>query len=308
MKKRGWCLGVALCAALTGCGPKTAQVTPVPQPSATLETTAPTVVPTVSPELTETPEPTKAPEPTVDPAPDPQNDPKGHVLSRVDKMLDEETIFLRFWIHPGSGPTPSYWTTSAVGATVREMFEDLDWDNAELLTWEETFDDEMWDVPGYTVSLYDDQHGVGGSINCGLNRGTIYVFGENDEGFYFRVDGAEKLCEKLTDMEPSVYVNMGRTRVPPQKSPEDTVKLYVETALKRTKKCGHITDYAIRAYEVTSFSEGDPPNGISYIVTYAFKPAHPELWANLDADGWVEESIDWECLDYDERDGCYGMG
>lgn len=310
MKNRVLVLGLALCMALTGCG-KTA-IDEIPSPTEEL----PTVAPSATAEVTVTPEPTATPAPT--PAPW-ETDPKGYILDRLDEMLDGEEIFLRFWIHPGSGPTPSWWSTAEYGATVRELFAALDWEVEEPEEYDENKDysNEPYNQPGaYGITFYDGAYpSKSGYFHVSLNDDSMRMNPsqgpEIERELCFRADGAEKLCEKLTDMEPSVYVNMGRVRVPAQKSAEATVKLYLETALKRTKENGHITDYAIRAYEVTAFSEEDPPNSISYTATYAFKPAHPELWANLNADGWVEESINvdgnQDFLDYDERDGCYGM-
>lgn len=304
MEKRTLCLVLMLALLLTGCGPKEPPVTPAPEPSPSVETSP-------SPSLNPTPAPSSAA-----PRPDPKEDPKGYVMSWVDTALGGEKIYLRFWIHPGSGPTPSIWPAEEYAQTVRTMFEELDWDSARVLTWEEAYADEgaPEDIPGmYSVTLNDEDWRGEGYIQCGLNAGMVHVAGDDD--LYFFVGGAEELCTKLTDLEPSVYVNLGRVRVPAQKSEEATLKLYLETALERTKELGHITDYELRAYAVTSpewEGEGAPP-GFQYTATYAYKPAHPESahWKDyaFDADGWVVATIEeqTEGLLYDERDGCYGM-
>lgn len=301
MEKRTLCLVLMLALLLTGCGPKEPPVTPAPEPSPSVETSP-------SPSLNPTPAPSSAA-----PRPDPKENPKGYVMSWVDTALGGEKIYLRFWIHPGSGPTPSIWLAEEYAQTVRTMFEELDWDSARVLTWEEAYADEgaPEDIPGmYSVTLNDENWRGEGHIQCGLNAGMIHVAGDDD--LYFFVGGAEELCTKLTDLEPSVYVNLGRTRVPAQASEEETLKLYLETALERTKELGHITDYELRAYAVTSPKEegGEERSGFGYTATYAFKPARTELFGgDLDADGWGEETIEeyTEGLVYDERDGCYGM-
>lgn len=302
MRGKRWCLGLVMCLVLMGCGPKEAPLTPTPEPSLSAETSP-------SPTLGPTPEPA----PTPVSRPDPRADPKGYVMTWVDTALDGEDIFLRFWLHPGSGPTPTKWPTEEYGVAVRALFEDLDWDNARALTWEEAYADEAVpeDMPGlYSVTLNDEDWQGEGYIQCGLNARMIHVAGDND--LYFVVGGAEELCTKLTDLEPSVYVNLGRTRVPEQESEEATLKLYLETGLERTKELGHITDYELRAYEVMSSDRGEEetPPGFQYTATYAFKPTDPDLlpW-EFDADGWVVATIEeyTEGLIYDQRDGCYGM-
>lgn len=316
MKKRVWCLGLALCMALTGCGARTAQETPAPLPSGTLETTAPTLEPTVSLEPTASPSPTETAEPTATPTPAPLEDSKGYILGCIDRVLEQEKMSLYFWQHPGSGPSVVELKTEEYREIVKAMFDKLDWDGARLLTEEEcnAAYEAQNDIPGiYDVTLIDEGWGF---VGCGLDRDVVRVNGRTDN-LYFHVGGAEKLCEKLTDMVPSAYVNLGRVRVPPQKTKEATIKLYVETALKQMKKNGHITDYALRSYEVITSEEGETPAeeeeypSFAYTATYAIKPAKPELayWQGreFDDDGWVEESIQWELLAYDERDGCYGM-
>lgn len=316
MKKKALWLTVtaALCLTLAGCGPKERQEMPTPQPSTT-------------PEAVVTPTPT--PEPTSTPAPWAE-DPKGYIMGWLDELLDGEKLYLRFWIHPGSGPTPTIWPTE-LGETVRTLLEELDWDGAKLLTWEEqeAEDADLVNAPGtYSVTLNDEDWVGEGYFSFSLNSRVIRV-NWGDDQLYFFVPGAETLCTKLTDLEPSVYVNLGRVRVPPQESKKATLKLYLETALERTKELGHIADYELRDYAVVTWSadgerleegenaeaeEEEHPN-ICYTATYAVKPAHPEseFWkyCTFDEDGWfvadvnVEEYMDF--LAYDERDGCYGM-
>lgn len=308
-RKIGYLAFVVLCLLLAGCGPKTAQVTPTPSPSATPEAT-----------VTPTP-PTATPEPTATPAPW-EEDPRGYIMGWLDKLLDGEKIYLHFWIHPGSGPTPTVWSAAEYAQTVRTLFEELDWDDAKLLTWEEqdAEDADLVNAPGaYGVTLNDEDWWGEGYFSFSLNSRVIRV-NWGDDQLYFLVPGSEEMCTKLTDLEPSVYVNMGRTRVPAQESQEATLKLYLETALKRTQELGHITDYELRDYAVTPPDEErtDEPQGehpaFSYTATYAFKPAHPEsaFWVNRDldsTDGWVVASIEehTEGLIYDAQDGCYGM-
>lgn len=305
MKKKALWLTVtaALCLMLAGCGPKERQETPTPGPSATPEAV---VTPTPTPEATATPAPW-------------EEDPKGHIMGWLDQLLDGEKLYLRFWIHPGSGPTPTIWPAAEYAETVRTLFEELDWDDAKLLTWEEqdAEDTDLVNAPGaYSVTLNDEDWWGEGYFTFSLNSRVIRV-NWGDDQLYFLVPGSEELCTKLTDLEPSVYANMGRTRVPAQESEEETLKLYLETALKRTQELGHITDYELRDYAVTPIEwEGteEEPSYFGYTATYAFKPAHPEsaFWKNYDlgsADGWVEANIEesTEFLLYDERDGCYGM-
>lgn len=76
-RKIGYLALVVLCLLLAGCGPKTAQVTPTPSPSATPEAT-----------VTPTP-PTATPEPTATPAPW-EEDPRGYIMGWLDKLLDGE--------------------------------------------------------------------------------------------------------------------------------------------------------------------------------------------------------------------------
>lgn len=167
-----------------------------------------------------------------------------------------------------------------------------------------------------------------GYFSLNLNSRVILVNWEDDQ-LYFLVPGAEALCTKLTDLEPSVYVNMGRTRVPAQESKKATLKLYLETALERTKELGHISDYELRHYAVVveqredgtwieedgaaaeSGEEGEY-TGFNYTATFAYKPANLQsaYWQDYTADeeGWLEVDLDYgEGLSYDERDGCYGM-
>lgn len=307
-RKIGYLALVVLCLLLAGCGPKTAQVTPTPSPSATPEAT-----------VTPTP-PTATPEPTATPAPW-EEDPRGYIMGWLDKLLDGEKIYLCFWIHPGSGPTPTIWPAAEYAQTVRTLFEELDWDDAKLLTWEEqdAEDADLVNAPGaYGVTLNDEDWWGEGYFSFSLNSRVIRV-NWGDDQLYCLVPGSEEMCTKLTDLEPSVYVNMGRTRVPAQESQEATLKLYLETALKRTQELGHITDYELRDYAVTQIEwEGteEEPSYFSYTATYAYKPAHPEsaFWAGLDldsTDGWVVETMNedgaQDFLNYDAQDGCYGM-
>lgn len=312
MRRKCFCLA-ALCLMLAGCGPKEAQVTPAPSPSVTAE---PTATPSPTPELTASPEPTATPAPW-------ETGPNRYVMGWLDELLKGEALYFRFWIHPGSGPTPTKWPAQEYAQTIRALFEGLDWDSAKLLTSEEEEEEnaDLVDVPGaYSVTLNDEDWSGEGSFSFSLNSRVIRVnWGEGQ--LYFLVPGAETLCTQLTDLEPSVYVNLGRTRVPAQESQEATLKLYLETALERTRELGHITDYELRAYEVippeneNGEDEEEVPLSMAYTATYAFKPAHPEsaFWKDYDlesTDGWVVGSIEehTEFLDYDERDGCYGMG
>lgn len=303
MRNRALCLALLLGLLLAGCGPKE---TP---PELTLE-------PSPSVEATVTPEPVPTPEPPFVPSADPEEDPKGYILSCLDQAMTEENIFLRFMLHPGSGSTPSYWPTQEYRESLWAIFADLDWEAVEEPRYEseEEIANAPFNQPGaYDILLYYSE--TGQCVRCGLNNAVLQVGNGGEDTRYFTADGAEKLCTKLTDMDPDVYINLGRIRVPAQESEEATLKLYLETALKRTKELGHITDYELRAYAVTSpgwEGEGVSP-GFQYTTTYAYKPAHPEsaYWKDyaFDADGWAVVTIgeQTEALLYDERDGCYGM-
>ncbi len=308
MRKKYWVLALILCLALAGCRQKTAQVTPAPSPK--VETAAPS--PSAATPSPETPMPEESESPAA--VEDWKEDPKGYLFDCLDRILEEDELLIRFWQHPGSGPSPVYLSKAEYGETIRSLFEELDWDSARLLEGEEA--DDYVDAPGaYSITF---QHSKWGFIGCTLNSSVIRADGR-EGNLYFRVDGAEKLGEKLTDMVPSAYVNLGRTRVPPQESKEATLKLYVETALERLKENGHISDYALRSYEVltqdeenTQAEEEEYPT-FAYTATYAMKPAKPELtyWQGyvFDEDGWVVEYREayTDFLAYDERDGCYGM-
>lgn len=304
----------ALLLTLAGCGPKQTEQPPEPSPSTPMETAAPSSTATPTAESTPTPAPW-------------EEDPKGYVMEQLDKLLAGEKIHLLFNIHPGSGPVSETWPTAEWGAAVLALFEDLDWDNARVLTEEEAFNASELradDVGGYTVCFDDGEYWSGERhIHCYLNSETISVSGA-EGSFEINVDGAENLCTKLTDLEPSVYVNMGRTRVPAQETQKVTLKLYLETALEHTKELGHITDYELRDYRVITWSEGkreyveveetsgeEEHPSFGYTATYAYKLANPESvfrkeFEQESTDGWVVATIE-EGLDYDERDGCYGM-
>lgn len=314
MRRKCFCLA-ALCLMLAGCGPKEAQVTPAPSPSVTAE---PTATPSPTPELTASPEPTATPVPW-------EEDPEGYLLDWLDQTMAGAEVFVRFWLHPGSGPSPEYLPTAEYAESVRAVFAELDWEKTEEPAY---FTDEEaanpYDQPGaYSVSIYLDG-ATGSSIGLGKGDPVIGLYTEGSEvweAVYLRAEGADKLCDALADLMPDPYYNLGRVRVPWQGSKEETLKLYLETALERTKELGHITDYELRAYEVippeneNGEDEEEVPLSMAYTATYAFKPAHPEsaFWKDYDlesTDGWVVGSIEehTEFLDYDERDGCYGMG
>ena len=311
--KRSLCGALALCLLLAGCAPKTP-----PEPSRTPD-------PTDAPEVTGTP----APEPSEPKLPDPQTDPTGYVLACLDWAMEGETMTIRFWQHPGSGPSPEQLSVADYGEAIRKLFSDLDWEVTERPTYDEdTAEDAPFNQPGaYSASIYYGDPWTG-YLHVGTGDPVIMLGDHGPDSVYLRADGAEGLCDQLTDLVPSAYLNLGRTRVPPQASQKDTLKLYLDTALARTKELGHITDYELRDYAVITWSEEDGytekeesgaeddevPESFAYTATYAFKPAHPELayWQTgvLDADGWVEGTIEAgiDFLLYDERDGCYGMG
>lgn len=291
--KRCLCV-MLLCLLLAGCAPKA--------PSEPLPTASPT--PTAS---------------TPAPSAEPSQDPEDILLAQVDEVLAEKEIYIRFWQHPGSGPSSETLPTAEFGEAVRGLFTELDWEITESPTYdEEAAEDAPFNQPGaYSVDIcYSDSRPV--AIQMRTGKPVVMLVNSGPDNMYLRADGAEELCDKLADLTPSFYINLGRTRVPPQESLEATLKLYLETAMERLKANGHITDYDLRSYEILPIEEGIQPReeeypSIAYVVTYAIKPAHPELtyWQDctFDADGWV--SVDWEgeweVLAYDERDGCYGM-
>lgn len=296
-KKRAW-LAVLLCLALAGCSSQEPPVDPEPSPSV---------------EASPSPTPGQSFVPSIDP----QEDPKGYLMTCLNQAMAGEKTFIRFWLHPGSGPTPEWLPTEEYGESIRAIFEELDWEKVEEPSYEseEEIADAPFNQPGaYSVSIYLDID-TGDWIGLGKGDPVVMLGNNGQESVYLRADGADKLCDALTDLMPDPYYNLGRTRVPKQESEKATLKLYLETALKRTKELGHITDYELRAYAVTSPAwegEGVSP-GFQYTATYAYKPAHPEsaYWKDyaFDADGWAVATIEeqTETLLYDERDGRYGM-
>ncbi len=303
--KRSLCGALALCLLLAGCAPKAP-----PEPSRTPD-------PTASPEVTAAP----APEPSAPMLPDPQTDPTGYVLACLDWAMEGETVTICFWQHPGSGPSPEELSVDDCASAIRALFSDLDWEVTERPTYDEdTAESAPFNQPGaYSATIYYGDSWTG-YLQVGTDDPVIMLGDHGPNSVYLRADGAEGLCDRLTDLVPSAYLNLGRTRVPPQASREDTVKLYVETALERLKANGHISDYVLRECKIVELDvEADAESAwethpsFGYTVTYAVKPTHPELsyWqdATFDADGWVEARIEehTEFLAYDERDGCYGM-
>lgn len=297
MKRKYWCLGLALCLALAGCKQKEAAPTPTPEPTPSAEATA-------------------TPEPSFAPSADPGQDPEGYLLACLDKAMEGEQVFIRFWQHPGSGPSPVELSSEEHGAEIRALFSALDWEQVEAPSYEsdEEIDAAPFNQPGaYSASIY---YGEPWSGHISLWTGDpVVMIGDNgSESVYLRADGAEGLCDKLADLTPSAYINLGRTRVPEQRDQMATLKLYLETGLERLKANGHITEYTIDDFSVIPpdepVEEQEHP-GIPYTVTYSLKPTKPELsdWQGLVGDdGWARElTIDWECIAYDERDGCYGM-
>lgn len=297
MKRKYWCIALALCLALAGCKQK--EVTPTP-----------TMEPTPSAAATATPEPSFAP--TVAPG----QDSEGYLLACLDKAVEGERVFIRFWQHPGSGPSPVELSSAEHGEEIRALFSALEWERVEepgYYTSEEEAANAPFNQPGaYSASIYYGEP-WSGYINLGTGDPVVMLGDNGSDSVYLRADGAEELCDKLADLTPSAYINLGRTRVPEQKDQEATLKLYLETGLERLKANGHITDYTIDDFSVIPpdepVEELEHP-GIPYTVTYSLKPTKPELsdWQGLvGEDGWVEQTIDWECIAYDARDGCYGM-
>lgn len=310
MKRNGsWLILAALCLLLTGCGETARQPDPTPTP-------------VITPRPTPTPRPTLPPTPTPVPTAPTLQDPDAYLSSWLDYVLAGTRTLVRFWQHPGSGPSPMEPLTAECGPLIRALFEELDWEQTE----EPDYADMEEAPPGfYQVSIYylDDETktlGRDGWIGLEMGRQVIMLGTRGPDSVYLRADGAEKLCDALADLMPSVYINLGRTTVPPQESREATVRLYLLTALERTKALGHITDYELRAYAALpeeedsgekAAEEGSEPPGIRYTATYAVKPADPaaDYWLawTVDADGWIVNEIDCEVLGYDAGNGCYRM-
>lgn len=310
-------LAAALCLLLAGCG-KTA-----PQPDLTPS-------PSQTPAVTVTPAPSPAPSPSPAPTEAPRRTPEEVLAAALDQVVSGEEIFIRFWQHPGSGPSPISLPPAEYGAPIRALFEALDWEETEEPAYTDAATEAPYNQPGaYQASLHfgESSRDLGdGWIGLGTGDPVIMVGTNGPDSVYLRAEGAEALCDALADLMPSVYINLGRTRVPPQESKAATLKRYLETALERTKALGHITEYELRAYAVVTWSEEEhayvevterpeeaEPSGFQYTAVYAYKPAQPELerWKAYphDADGWIVDTIEAasECLGYDERDGCYGM-
>lgn len=310
MKRKYWCFGLALCLALAGCAPQQEQGRPTatPEPSPNVDI-SPSPIVTPTPEL-----------PFI-PSVDPRQDPEGYLLACLDKVMAGKQVFIRFWQHPGSGPSTVELSSAEHGSEIRALFSTLDWERVEAPSYEsdEEINDAPFNQPGaYSVSIYYGEPWTG-YISLETGDPVVMLGDHGPESVYLRADGAEELCDKLADLTPSAYINLGRTRVPPQKDQEATLKLYLETGLERLKANGHITDYTIDDFAVIPPDEepGSEPveqlehPGIPYTVTYSLKPAKPELsyWQDLvGEDGWARKlTIDWEFIAYDERDGCYGM-
>ncbi len=300
MKKKCAALALLLCLTLAACGPRRTQAEPTPTPE---------------PSPSATPEPS----PSAAPLPDgPEADPKGYLLSCVDQALEGETVPIRFWQHPGSGPSGVELSVAEHGRDIRALFAALDWEATETPVYTEGTEEALdapYNQPGaYNVSIYYGDPWAG-ELSLWSGDPAVSLWTEESEPVFLRADGAEKLCDQLADLTPSAYIQLGRTRVPPQGSQEATLKLYLETALERLKANGHITDYTLDRYEVIPPEPGDSTNpmeypGISYVATFFLKPTHPELraWEGLEEkDGWLVQTIDWEHIAYDHRDGLYGM-
>ena len=307
MKRKYWCFGLALCLALAGCGQKEASPVPTSEPSPSIVAPA-------------TLEPSTTPEPSFVPSVDPGQDPEGYLLACLDKVMEGKRVFIRFWQHPGSGPSPVELSSAERGEEIKALFSALEWERVEepgYYTSEEEAVNAPFNQPGaYSASIYYGEP-WSGYISLWTGDPVVMIGDNGPDSVYLRADGAEELCDKLADLTPSAYINLGRTRVPEQKDQEATLKLYLETALERLKANGHITDYTIDDFAIIppEEPESEPVEelehpGIPYTVTYSLKPTKPELsdWQGLvGEDGWVEQTIDWECIAYDERDGCYGM-
>lgn len=290
-------LGLVLCLTLAGCKPKEVPPTPTPEPTGTVS-------------------------PSVAPSSQPQPDPGEELLACLDQALAGEQMTIRFWQHPGSGPSQVELSSAEHGEEIRALFSALDWEQVEEPRYEsdEEVNNAPFNQPGaYSASIYYGDPWIG-YISLGTGDPVIMIGDNSPDSVYLRADGAGDLCDKLADLTPSAYIDLGRTRVPPQESQEATLKLYLETALERLKANGHITDYTIDDFAVVPPDEpGSEPvealeyPGISYTVTFRVKPAKPQLtyWQDMaeytGEDGWVEQTIDWEFIAYDERDGCYGM-
>lgn len=300
MRRNSWCLGLALCMALAGCAPRQGQSKP-----------------------TATPVPSETVSPSTTPSFQPQSDPGEQLLTCLDQAMVKELVTIRFWQHPGSGPSPVELSTAEHGEDIKALFSALNWEQVEVpgyYTSDEEAANAPFNQPGaYSVSIYygDPWTGV---IQMGTGDPVVTLGDNGPDSVYLRADGAEDLCDKLADLTPEAYINLGRTRVPEQKDQEATLKLYLETGLERLKANGHITGYTIDTFAIIppDEPESEPVErpehpGIPYTATYSIKPARPELtyWQDLAEytreDGWIEQTIDWEFIAYDERDGCYGM-
>lgn len=276
--------------------------------SAPAETAAPTSTPAA-----ETPAPVSTPTP--EPAPDLAEDPVGYILQTLDQYLYEEGFWsFRFWIFPGSGPVPVRMPEAEFGPALREFFSGLDW---EQISREDYYsrEEQPESLPGYYgIQFIPDDY----------SKGTVILHSNDDilwldraeERLYFRAQGAEKLCDRITDLWPGPEAELGRVRIPPQETREATARAYLEEVCARLEANGHITDHEIRYLMV------EPPNdsegmeydseaiGFTFRAILALKPADPSLECWQEG---KEEGTDWNtwwgplrvAIGLDGEDGCY---
>lgn len=281
--------GVLLAAGLTACQARTPQPSPLPA---------------------ETTPAAAAAEPGDDPW---EADPGGMLSGVLDQGFSGDGWEVRFWIHPGSGPSPVDMNAAEYGGAVREQFAALDWEQTDLEHYRAAGDD----LPGaYGVDFCPKGKTLQVHIVCWSHNDIIRVefpAGSETECRYLRADGAEELCDSLAVLWPGPEVDKGLVRTSPQETDEATAVQYMEELFGRLASDGHVTGAELRSLAVLP-PDPDSDRGADYLdfcASFALQPARPELsyWQDIGVDetGWAEYKDVQVCLWLDERDNRYGL-